>query len=231
MGNALPFATKASSEHSGPVMHSSMRTVLPASPNLPSKHSRTASSASSTVEATTTPLPAARPSAFTTMGAPCSRMKAIAGSHESKVAYAAVGMSFFSMNALLCALLPSSSAPAASGPKTEMPASRNSSATPATSGASGPMTTRSTPCSRTKESTDEPLIISTSLTLVATAAVPPLPGATNSSSHRGDLESAHAIACSRPPLPSTKMFTTNPFSQVRQIQARKAREPSRKAAG
>ena len=133
------------------------------------------------------------------------------------------------MNALLCALLPSSSAPAASGPKTEMPASRSSSATPATSGASGPMTTRSTPCSRTNESTDEPLIISTSLTLVATAAVPPLPGATNSSSHRGDLESAHAIACSRPPLPSTKMFTTNPFSQVRQIQARKAREPNRKA--
>ena len=55
-------------------MHSSMTTVEPEAPNLWSCiMERTASSASSTVAATTTPLPRARPSAFTTMGAPCAR--------------------------------------------------------------------------------------------------------------------------------------------------------------
>ena len=70
---ALPSLTNASIEHSGPVRHFSMSTVLPESPNAPSKQERTASSASSSSSATTTPLPAARPSAFTTMGAPSSR--------------------------------------------------------------------------------------------------------------------------------------------------------------
>ena len=66
---ALPPLTNASSEHSGPVRHSSMTTVEPAWPNAPSKQERTASSAVSLSSATMTPLPAARPSAFTTTGA------------------------------------------------------------------------------------------------------------------------------------------------------------------
>ena len=73
MGTTVLPSVKASSEHSGPVSISSMTTVLPASPKVPPKHSRTASSACSSSVATMTPLPAARPSAFTTSGAPCSR--------------------------------------------------------------------------------------------------------------------------------------------------------------
>ena len=56
-------------------MHSSITTVEPDWPNfLSSIISRAAVLASSTVAATTTPLPRASPSAFTTMGAPCSPM-------------------------------------------------------------------------------------------------------------------------------------------------------------
>ena len=58
--------TKASSEHSGPVRPSSITTTEPAAPKWPPKHSSTAARASSRSLATTTPLPAARPSALTT---------------------------------------------------------------------------------------------------------------------------------------------------------------------
>ena len=73
MGTRCSPSQKASTVSSGPVMHSSMTTLAPASPNLwPLIMERTASWASATVWATMTPLPRARPSAFTTMGAPCS---------------------------------------------------------------------------------------------------------------------------------------------------------------
>ncbi len=56
-------------------MHSSMTTVEPDAPNfLSAIISRAAVLASSTVAATTTPLPRASPSAFTTMGAPWASM-------------------------------------------------------------------------------------------------------------------------------------------------------------
>ena len=74
MGTRCSPSQKASTVTSGPTMHSSMTTVLPEAPNLWSAIiSRRACSASATVAATVTPLPRARPSAFTTMGAPCSR--------------------------------------------------------------------------------------------------------------------------------------------------------------
>ena len=56
---------------------------------------------------------------------------------------AAVGTPAASMTSLAKDLLPSIRAAAADGPNTAKPASRSSSATPATKGASGPMTTRS----------------------------------------------------------------------------------------
>lgn len=82
---ALPPETNASSEHSGPVRHSSTSTLEPAEPNAPSKQLRTAFSATSMVSATTTPLPAARPSAFTTTGAPSSCTYSSAGSNSVKL--------------------------------------------------------------------------------------------------------------------------------------------------
>ena len=71
---------------SSPCRNSSTTTRWPASPKaLPASMSRTAASASATVCAMITPLPAARPSALTTIGAPCSRMKASAGSIPVKL--------------------------------------------------------------------------------------------------------------------------------------------------
>src|ERR671932_375444 len=50
-----------------------MTTASPAAPKAPEKHASTAASASSRVAATVTPLPAASPSALTTIGAPLAR--------------------------------------------------------------------------------------------------------------------------------------------------------------
>ena len=55
---------------SSPVRHSSTTTTVSPSP---ANWASTAASASCTVVATVTPLPAASPSAFTTMGAPWAR--------------------------------------------------------------------------------------------------------------------------------------------------------------
>ena len=56
---------------SSPARNSSITSVSPAWPKAPAKAERTASSASSAVAATTTPFPAASPSAFTTTGSVC----------------------------------------------------------------------------------------------------------------------------------------------------------------
>ena len=72
MGTTVSPSVKLSTETSGPSMYSSMTTRAPDAPKAcPSIMARTASLASSQVWATTTPLPSASPSAFTTMGAPC----------------------------------------------------------------------------------------------------------------------------------------------------------------
>ncbi len=93
-----------------------------------------------------------------------------------------------------------------------MPASRKPSATPATSGFSGPMTTKSTPFSSANAFTAAASMGSTATFSTAapddarrTEAVPPLPGATQAASTFGDLASAQVMACSRPPDPSMSM--------------------------
>ncbi len=111
-------------------------------------------------------------------------------------------MPISSHSALVNALLPSSCAAARLGPKHRMPAVRKSSPRPATAGASGPMTTKSMP-SRLLKAMMAPWSVMSSGTLLAMVSVPPLPGATNSFSSRGDLAIPHARACSRPPEPIT----------------------------
>ena len=96
------------------------------------------------VMATTTPLPAAKPSAFTTIGAPVLAMNCFASSASKNTPYAAVGILYFFIRSLANTLDPSSWAAALDGPNTGIPASFNTSASPATRGASGPTTTRST---------------------------------------------------------------------------------------
>ena len=72
MGTTVSPSVKLSTETSGPSMNSSMTTRAPLCPKaLSSIMERTAAFASSAVCATMTPLPSARPSALTTMGAPC----------------------------------------------------------------------------------------------------------------------------------------------------------------
>ena len=102
---------------------------------------------------TTTPLPAARPSSFTTYGAPNSSSAAAASSAVTHSRAAAVGTPAAAITSLANALEPSSWAAAPDGPKQAIPRSVTASATPATSGASGPTTTRSTPSDSARSAT------------------------------------------------------------------------------
>ena len=72
-GRTVVPSVRAMKETSSPSRNSSTTTRLPASPNSRARmSSSTASSASATVAQMKTPLPLARPSAFTTTGAPTS---------------------------------------------------------------------------------------------------------------------------------------------------------------
>ena len=109
-------------------------------------HAAAWASASARSSVTTTPLPAASPSSLTTYGGPNSsraRGRLLGAWWHSRAA--AVGTPAAVITSLAKALLPSSCAAAPDGPKQAMPAARTASATPATSGASGPTTTRSAP--------------------------------------------------------------------------------------
>src|SRR6476469_2487593 len=104
---------------------------------------------------------------------------------------------------------PSSWAAAALGPNTAMPASRNASATPATSGASGPITTRSIAWLRASATTAAGSHGSAA-THCAQRAIPGLPGAAISRSQLGDCLRRQASASSRPPDPNSRIFMDLP---------------------
>ena len=100
------------------------------------------------------------------------------------------------------ALDPSSRAPSAPGPKTSLSSARSLSASPSTSGCSGPMTKRSAAMASA----------GLSVTLMAkpsaeVPAIPGFPGVTTTSAVRAR---ARARACSRPPEPTTQTFTVSP---------------------
>src|SRR5207302_8468721 len=99
----------------------------------------------------------------------------------------------------------SSRAAAANGPSALIPVSSRRSARPAESGASGPITTKSTRCERAN-STSRSKSIAPMGTHSATSAMPGLPGAQTSRETSGLAEIAQASACSRPPEPTTRMF-------------------------
>ena len=204
-GRQVVPSTRTKKLASSPSMNSSITTSAPAAPKAPPKAASTAPSASASVMATVTPLPAASPSALTTMGAPMRRMYSRAPSASSKRAQAAVGAPQASQISLVKALDASSRAAACDGPKAAIPAARSASATPAASGASGPITTRSIACSSQKATTAAPSSIASSAQR-AMAAIPAFPGATISRSHFGFCRMAQASACSRPPPPRIRMF-------------------------
>ena len=73
-------------------MPSSMTTVRPASPKAsPASLARTSASASARSSVTSTPLPAASPSVFTTYGGAIVCRNSIASSASAKTPYRAVG--------------------------------------------------------------------------------------------------------------------------------------------
>ena len=98
-------------------------------------------------------------------------------------------------------------AAAALGPKQAMPAPRTASATPATSGTSGPITTRSA-VQRWASAVTAPASVTSTPCCSETAAVPALPGAHASAVTPGSCASARTIACSRAPEPITRTRTT-----------------------
>src|SRR6185369_7018058 len=118
-------------------------------------------------------------------------------------------MSFARHRSLVKPFEPSSCAAAALGPNAAMPASRKASATPATSGASGPTTTRSMVCVVARSTTARGSHGSIA-THSAHRAIPGLPGAAMSRSQLGDCLSRHASASSRPPEPKSRIFMDLP---------------------
>ena len=124
------------SETSGPSRNSSITTRA---------HAAAWASASARSIVTTTPLPAASPSSLTTYGGPKRSSAAAASCGVVQTRASAVATPAARMTSLANALEPSSCAAALFGPKTGMWWARNTSATPAMSGTSGPITTRSMP--------------------------------------------------------------------------------------
>ena len=109
---------------------------------------------------------------------------------------------------------PSIRAAAALGPNTATPACRSVSATPATSGPSGPTTTRSMP-SVSREPEQPFCVLGAHRMALAERAIPGLPGAACSAASRALRASFQASACSRPPEPTTSTLTGRVYSASR----------------
>src|SRR5690242_5740177 len=199
---AVSPSTNANRLASSPARNSSITKAMSPAVSI-------AASASSRDMATVTPLPAASPSAFTTTGIEKWPSAACASATRSTRTYSAVGMRFARQRSLVKPFEPSSRAAAASGPNTAIPAARRASATPATRGASGPMTTRSTPWFRANSTTATGSHGSIS-THSAQRDMPGLPGAAVNAWQLGDCLSRHASASSRPPDPNSRIFMDLP---------------------
>src|SRR5665648_397443 len=175
-GTALRPSQRTSRETSEPARNSSMMTTSPAAPkSRATKQLSTAALASARSLQMMTPLPAARPSALTTSGYERSGLSAAsADSGVSWRLYAPAATPPSRITSLAKALLPSSCAASRLGPKTARPCSSNRSQMPATSGASGPTTVRST-CSRLAKSRSAGRSSAPTPMLSAIPAVPALP--------------------------------------------------------
>ena len=113
---------------------------------------------------------------MTTYGGPSSASAASAWPLVWQVYASAVGMPAACMISLAKDLEPSMAAARRLGPKHGMPDARSASATPATSGASGPTTTRSAPTARARPATC-PVSVRSTGCWWASPAMPGLPGA------------------------------------------------------
>src|SRR3954449_6215519 len=96
-----------------------------------------------------------------------------------------------------------------------MPASSSASTAPATSGASGPTTTRSAPASRAAATIPGTSSAPTGRHSTWSRAMPALPGAQSTSGRCGLRSRARTRACSRPPPPTTRTRFTRPAPGAR----------------
>src|SRR4051812_13467094 len=205
-GTTVVPSVTANSDTSGPSRYSSTSTACPAS--------RTAcpwARAAARSPVTSTPLPAASPSSFTTHGAPpvstATSSSAVSSSAGPPTGQdRAVGTPAAAITCLAKDLLPSSCAACAEGPKQAMPASRTASAAPATSGTSGPMTTSPAPQPDARAAIATGSATSTG-EFSAIARVPALPGAQPTTDTAGSDDRATHRACSRAPEPITSTRT------------------------
>ena len=162
---------------------------------------------------TKTPLPLARPAAFTTTASSLLAMYALASLNLSKTLPSAVETALERISCFAKALSASSWAAAALGPNAFMPAFSKASTAPAASGSSGPITASSTLfcCANCTN-------LLTSLAPMAMFSphcfVPALPGAINSLSNSFDWANFHAIACSRPPPPTKSTFIVSTSTDI-----------------
>ena len=143
---------------------------------------------------TKTPLPAASPSALITHGG------------RATGSVSAVGTPAARMTSFANGFEPSMRAAAALGPKTATPAWRSSSATPATSGASGPTTTRSA-SDRAGQREQALAVLGADGMAAAELGDAGVPGCRVQLVEPGAWLSFHASACSRPPDPTRSTFT------------------------
>ena len=133
----------AKADSSAPQMHSSTIIVSLAAPKPPESIISIVSKACFFVLQTTTPFPAARPSALTTHSEPISSTYFLAFWLSVKRLKLGCGISYRLQKSRAKYLDPSSSAAAALGPNAKILLARKASASPATRGTSGPITTSS----------------------------------------------------------------------------------------
>src|SRR3989344_2991903 len=191
---------------SGPSRKSSITTSLP----WCEKISRSASSASCTLRQIVTPLPNTSALSLTTIGAPRSRTYAVADGSSENVLNCAVGTPAFSIKVFEKTFDDSICAAALVGPNIFSPATLNTSTIPRSSGFSGPTTVSaiSFSCANARSF---PTSVAAISTFSPHCDVPPFPGAMYNFPIRGDCESFHASACSRPPLPTRRTSTAIRF--------------------
>ena len=124
-----------------------------------------------------------------------------------KVPASAVGIPCSRISSFAKIFDDSSRAAAFAGPKTRKPSLAKRSTIPAASGSSGPTTVKLTRFSLAKR-TRGPRSLAEIATFSPISAVPAFPGAQKMRSAYGDCFNFHASACSRPPLPMTRIFIT-----------------------
>ena len=149
-----------------------------------------------------------------TIGNPSWSQNRSASSLRSNVPACAVGIRCLRISSFAKIFDDSIRAALLLGPKTRNPCLTKRSTIPAARASSGPTTVRSIRFSLAK-----PTSAAKSLTGIATfspiSAIPAFPGAQKMRSARGDCFSFQASACSRPPLPMTRIFMEHAIETVR----------------